>query len=62
MGTLIFVCPTTGTKFQPALKSTNSATNACRGLRQRSFVRAVIRTTCYPVSGLGWTAMTRMLG
>ena len=22
MGTLIFVCPTTGTKFQPALKST----------------------------------------
>ena len=41
MGTLVYVCPTTGHQIPPALKSIDPATKCCRGLRQRSFVRAV---------------------
>ena len=59
MGTLIFVCPTPGTKFPPASKSIDPALKAYRGRRQQSFVHAVGRTTRYPVSGLGWTAMSQ---
>ena len=59
MGTLIFVCPTPGTKFPPASKSIDPALKAYRGRRQRSFVRAVIRTICCRAFGLGWTAMSR---
>ena len=60
MGTLIFVCPTTSNPFcPPALKSIDQATKAYRGRRQQSFVHAVIRATCYPAFGLGWTAITR---
>jgi hypothetical protein len=59
MGTWFLCARPPGTKFPPASKSIDPASRACRGRRQRSFVRAVVRTTCYLVSGLGWTAMSR---
>jgi hypothetical protein len=59
MGTLVFVCPTTGHQVSTGVEVDRSSFKSLPRTKQRSFVRAVARTTCYLVSGLGWTAMSR---
>ena len=45
MGTLIFVCPITGSKFPLALKSIDPLTVACRGRTTATSFIVVGRTT-----------------
>ena len=44
-----------GTKSQPALKSIDPTTKDSQERRRRSFVRAVVRTICSRLFGLGWS-------
>ena len=59
MGTLIFVCPTTGHQVSTGVEVDRSSYKRLPRTKTAIFVRAVIRTTRYRVSGPGWTAMTR---
>jgi hypothetical protein len=54
MGTLIFVCPTTGHEVSTGVEIDRSNYKRLSRTRQRSFVRAAIRTICSLLSGLGW--------
>ena len=56
MGTLVFVCPTTGHDVSTGVEVDRSTTKDCRERRRRSFVRAVARTICCQGFGLGWSA------
>ena len=44
MGTLVFVCPTTGHEVSTGVEVDRSNYKSSRGRRRRSFVRAVART------------------
>jgi len=57
MGTLIFVCPTTGHQVSTGVEVDRSSYKSLP--RTKTAIRTVVRTTCYPASGLGWIAMTR---
>ena len=55
MGTLVFVCPTTGHEVSTGVEVDRSNYKRSRGRRRRSFVRAVARTIYLRQSGLGWS-------
>ena len=53
MGTVVFVCPTTGHEVSSGVEVDRSSYKTLRERRQRSFVRAVVRTICCRLFGLG---------
>ena len=54
MGTLIFVCPATGTKFLLASKSTEPPLENYQGRAQRFLVHVVTTTMRFRQSRFGW--------
>ena len=59
MGTLVFVCPTTGHQVSTGVELDRSSYKRLPRTKTAIFCPRCRRTICYPVSGPGWTAMTR---